>query len=81
MANSYVTIEPCTLGEIIDAALEDGFTVTDEVRSDGLLVECGLIHDDGRGCFGMCEEQGDDGSTHVGCMNHPKVPGYEMGVA
>jgi hypothetical protein len=80
MANSYRTIEPCTLGEIIEAALEDGFTVTDEVLSDGLLVECGLIHDDGRGCFGMCEEQGGDRLTYVGGMNDPKVPGHEMDV-
>ena len=28
----------------------------------------------------MCEEEGDDGWTYVGCMNDPEVPGYEMGV-
>ncbi|WP_298128190.1 hypothetical protein [Brevundimonas sp.] len=80
MANSYRTIEPCTLGEIIEAALEDGFTVTDEVLSDGPLVMCGLIHDDGRGCYDMSEEQADDGLTYVGCMHDPKVPGHEMDV-
>jgi hypothetical protein len=81
MANSYRTIEPCTLGEIIEAARDYGFSVTDEVLSDGLLVMCGLIHDDGRGCYDMSEEQAGDGLTYVGCMNDPKVPGYEMAVA
>lgn len=80
MANSYRTIEPCTLGEIVEAALEDGFTVTHKKQRDGLIVMCGLIHEDGRGCHGMCEEQGDDGLTYVGCISDPKVPVHEMDV-
>lgn len=80
MANSYLTIEPCALYEIIEAALEDGYTVTHEQKRDGLIVMCGLIHDDGRGCYGMCEEEGDDGWIYVGCMNDPEVPGYKMAV-
>jgi hypothetical protein len=38
------------------------------------------IHNDGRGCYGMCEEEGDDGLIYVGCMNDPEVPGYKMAV-
>lgn len=78
MADGYVTIAPCTLDEIVEAALEDGFTVTDEVLSNGRLVMCGLIHDDERGCYGLSEQEGDDGSTYVGSMNDPEVPGHGM---
>ena len=78
MANACVTIEPCTLDEIVKAALADGFTVTDQELRDGLLVMCGLIHEDERGCYGMSEQEGDDGETYVGCMNDPEVPGHRM---
>lgn len=78
MANSYLTVEPCTLDEILGAALADGFTVTDAVNANGQTTQCGLIHDDGRGCHGMIEEQGANGWTYVGSMNDPKVPGFRM---
>ena len=80
MASSYRTIEPCTLGEIIEAARHDGFSITDELLSGGLIVGCGLIHHDERGCYGMCEEEGDDGLIYVCCMGDPEVPGCEMAV-
>lgn len=78
MANAYVTNEPCMLEEIIEAALEDGFATTDEVWANGMLKGCGLIHEDGRGCYDMCEQDGDDGWIYVGSMNDPEVPGHEM---
>lgn len=79
MASGYVTIEPCTLDEIIDAALEDGFAISDPVYdSSGSLTQCGLIHEDERGCYGLSEQEGDDGWLYVGSMNDPEVPGYKM---
>ena len=78
MANSYRTIEPCTLDDIVKEARDDGFTLTDELLSDGLLVGCGLIHEDGRGCYCLSEEVGEDDCIYVGCMNDPEVPGHKM---
>lgn len=79
MANGYITIEPCTLGEIVEAALEDGFAISDPVYDlSGSLTQCGLIHRDERGCYDLSEQEGDDGWIYVVSMNNPEVSNYDM---
>ena len=78
MADSYVSVETCTLENILAAALADGFAITDRVHFRGRLVQCGLIHADGRGCYGLGEEERANGQIHVSSMNNPHVSGCEM---
>lgn len=71
MADNYITAEPTTLDEFLEAATDQGFAYDSKNRS--------IIHADGRGCFGISEEShGPDEDTYVGCMNDPELDGIEL---
>lgn len=71
MANNYITAEPTTLDEFLDAANDQGFAYDPKNHS--------IIHADGRGCFGISEEgHGPNEDTYVGCMNNPHLDGVEL---
>jgi hypothetical protein len=72
MADSYATRDPCTLEEFLKAARAEGFVVS---REGGPL---NIIHADGRGCFGIVEEEAQFGDVHVGCMNNPHLDDWPM---
>jgi hypothetical protein len=62
MADNYITAEPITLEEFLSLAADEGFKIGD--RS--------IIHPDGRGCFGLSEEEYAEG-VFVGMMNNPGI--------
>jgi hypothetical protein len=69
MADNHITAEPTTLEEFLDTAKDQGFA-HDPTNSS-------IIHADGRGCFGISEEE-HGGDTYVGCMNDPQLDGIEL---
>lgn len=68
MANCYVTAEPCTLEEFLEAARAEGFEINDH---HGLSIS----HEDGRCCYEISEEEHEH--THVGMMRNPHLPGIK----
>ncbi|WP_155988103.1 hypothetical protein [Brevundimonas sp. EAKA] len=76
MATGYISVEPMTLAEVIELAEAQGYTVTVEA---GTPTSINLLSEDERyGCYGMSEEVGLDGETHIGSMGNPKLDGLEM---
>ena len=64
------------LAEVIELAEEQSYTVTVE---PGTPTSINLLSEDERdGCYGMSEEVGLDGETHVGSMGNPKLDGLVM---
>ncbi len=76
MATAHISVEPMTLEEVIELAEAQGYAVTVE---PGTPASINLLSEDERhGCYGMSEEVGLDGETHVGSMGDPKLDGLEM---
>lgn len=76
MATAHISVEPMTLEEVTELAEAQGYTVTVE---PGTPTSISLLSEDERyGCYGMSEEVGVDGETHVGSMGDPKLDGLEM---
>ena len=74
MANCYITARPCTLKKFVRAAKRQGFKI--EWHEEGKCLR-GIIHKDGRGCYGIVEEE-HFGETYIGTMGNPHLREIEL---